>query len=140
MGYMMTIESEKDLKAKAARIAELERLIPEASRLMETAKALGVDTPDEYAARRRARARLMQERLWYERGHAYADWSTFLAEQEAREAKAHADARKRAKADADEQAKAQADAAARDAKARAEWEAEQDPWLQHKRAISTRTF
>lgn len=134
------MESERDLKAKAARIFELERLITEANRTMETAKALGVDTPDELAARRRARALLMQERLWYERGHAYADWSTFLAEQTAAEQKAQADARKRAKADADAKARVDADAAARDAKARAAWEAEQDPWLQHKRAISTRTF
>ena len=137
---MRPYETAEETAAKQKRMAELEILIPEATRMMETAKALGVDTPEEMAKRRKERALLMQEKLWYERGHAYDDWNTFLAEQEAREAKAAADARKKAKTDADAQAKADADAAARDAEARAKWEAEQDPWLQHKRSQATRTF
>ena len=136
---MMTYETEKELKAKQKRLTELETLITDATRMMETAKILG-DTDAEQAQRRADRALLMQEKLWIERGHTLADWSVFLTEMKAKETAAANAAKAKAKAEADAQAKAQADAEARDAAARKAWEADNDPWMQHKRATSARTF
>lgn len=135
----MTYETEKDLIAKQKRLTELETLISDQTRLLETAKTLG-DDDASIDRRRKERALLMQEKLWIERGHSLADWSVFLADMQARETATANAAKAKAKAEADMQAKVDADAAARDAAARAEWEAEQDPWLQHKRSISARTF
>lgn len=134
----MTYETEKELKAKQKRLTELDTLIADATRMMDIAK--GVDDDARMAQRRADRALLMQEKLWIERGHTLADWSVFLTEMKAKETAAASAAKAKAKAEADLQAKAQSDAEARDAAARAKWEADNDPWTQHKRATSARTF
>lgn len=132
------METDKELKAKAARIAELDALIADAGHLMELAK--GIDTDIEMAKRRKERALLMQERLWYERGHPFKDWPAFQAEM-AEKAKASAEeSAAKSKLEVIRQAEADKLTQEREAVLRKEFEESQDAFLQWRRAKASRTF
>jgi len=134
----MAYESERDLKAKAKRQAELEELIADANRMIELMAANDSDAMKR--TRRDARARLMQEREWYKRGHAFAEWPAFKAEMEERERQERAKAAELAKTEAQRQAEVEKRLAEKEAAERAEWEKENDPFLQWKRSQAARTF
>lgn len=135
---MATWESEKELAAKAKRVNELEGLIAEASRLMELAK--GVDSPERMNARRKERALLMQERLWYQNGHAFKDWPAFQSQMAERERAAADSSAAKSKLEAERQAEADKKVAEHEAALRKEFEESQDAFLQWKRSKASRTF
>ncbi len=128
------METEKDLNAKAKRLAELPKLIELAT------FELGIVEDDEKPKVRANRGQLMQEKLWYENGHPYADWPVFLAEMADKERAAAAEAAKQAKTAAEKQAEADKLTAEREAKMREEFERETDAYTLWKRARASRTF
>ena len=129
-------ETERDVKAKAKRMDELEGLIREA----ETRLSLYSDDPARVATERRARHWLMLEREYYKRGHAFNTWPSMLAKMQEIERKSEAEAAELAKSEATRAAEAEARRAAREAAERAKWEAENDPFILAKRAKAARTF
>ena len=129
-------ETEREVKAKAKRMDELEGLI----RDVETRLALNSGDPAQVATDRKARQKLMLEREYYKRGHAFNTWPSMLADMEERERKSEAEAAERAKSEATLAAEAEARRAAREAAERAKWEADNDPFILAKRAKAARTF
>ena len=129
-------ETEREVKAKAKRMDELEGLI----RDVETRLALNSGDPAQVATDRKARHWLMLEREYYKRGHAFNTWPSMLADMEERERKSEAEAAERAKSEATLAAEAEARRAAREAAERAKFAADNDPFILAKRAKAARTF
>lgn len=131
-------DTQKDLEAKEKRMTELDRLIKEADETI--ARMETFDGPITKESRRQARRWLMQEREWYKRGHAFAEWPKFKAEMIERERKSAAEAAAQAKTEAERQAETEKRLAEKEAAERAEWEKENDPFLVWKRSKAAKTW
>ena len=129
-------ETEREAKAKAKRMIELDDLIRDA----ETRLSLYSDDPARVAAERKARRWLMLEKEFYKRGHAFNTWPSMLADMKERERQSEAEAAELAKSEAASAAEAEARRSARDAAERAQWEKDNDPFILAKRAKAARTF
>ena len=107
------METEREVKAKALRMGELEGLITE----VETRLALNSGDPAQVATDRKARHWLMLEKEYYKRGHPFNTWPAMLAKMQESDRKSEAEAAERAK-----------------------FAADNDPFILAKRAKAARTF
>lgn len=129
-------ESEREQTAKAKRLIELDGLIREAEALV----SLYSTDPVRVATERRKRGRLILEREYYKRGHAFNTWPSMLAQMEEIERKSEAEAAERAKSEATRAAEAAAAEAENRAKIEAKVAAENDPVTLWRQARAARTF
>ena len=132
------MESESEMKEKAARLVELETLIADSKSTIERMET--VDGPMMQKKRAEDYRLLLMEREFYNRGHDFGTWPKMrkqLVEIAEENAKKTAE---REKLEVQKKAESEKRAAEQDAKLREEFEIERDEFLAWKRAKSARTF